>query len=156
MSAAQAITAGQVKIIHALKNRLKWDEEQYRTRLSEDWWVKTSKELTYQEAAAFIRIMEAEAVKGGVWSLEFGAKKHTKMDGREGMASPRQLRYIEGLWGTVSYARNHEQRAAALSWFLHRIIGVDRLEFVTSAQAHKVIEAMNKMKEKKEGGNAGV
>lgn len=152
------INSMQIKKIHALKNQLKWDEEQYRGFLMEqgDGFARSCKDLSEAEAARLIKMMETEAVKGGVWNLPRGDKtKYSGMDGRQGMASAKQLRYIDGLWAEVSYAMNHGQRAAALGWFLHRITGVQKMEFVTSAQAHKVLAALQKMKDKKEERKCG-
>lgn len=139
------ITAGQIKKIHTIKSRLGWSDEEYR-RFIADWWVNTSKDLSYEGAVEVIRSMEAEAVKCGVRSAGCGVKRYEELAGRPGMASPRQLRMIEAMWAGVSRVRGQGARAAALRHFLKRLIGVEEMRFIEAVQTHMVIEAMKWMR----------
>jgi len=147
------IAEWQIKLIHTLKSKLNMDDEQYRLRLS-NWWVRTSKDLTYQEANEFIAELEDEAVAKGVWikRSEFKIQSSTRFNelaGRKGMASPKELRMIEAIWKDVSYTHDVTKRQSALRKFLFRIAGVQDLRFLTSRDAKKVIHALKNMKDRR-------
>lgn len=65
---------------------------------------------------------------------------------REGMATPSQLRHIEGLWMQVSKMPHRTAKEKALQGFLKRIVGVDDLRFVESWMVHKIVRAMQSMR----------
>jgi hypothetical protein len=154
MQTAESITPMQIKKIHALKNRLGWTDEQYREYLMTegDGFALSCKDLSEDEAEKLIRKMELAAAAKGVWKRfgSGGVKKYDELGERPGMASPKQLRMIEAMWAEASkYKRNTEARERALRYFLHRIAGVDRLEFLEQGQVQKIIKAIFKMKERR-------
>jgi hypothetical protein len=59
----KAITASQVKRVHALTTKLGISDEQYRARLSSLYEVTTSKDLTQAQAADLIRRLEEASPK---------------------------------------------------------------------------------------------
>lgn len=153
MQTAQSITLKQIKKIHALKNRLGWSDEQYREYLMTegDGFATSCKDLSETEAEKLIRKMELEAAAKGVWKRYGRGDKYDALAGREGMASPKQLRMIEAMWKEVSKYRKTEARERALRYFLHRIIRVDDLRFIEAWQVSKVIKALEEMKSGKYG-----
>ena len=65
---------------------------------------------------------------------------------RDGMASPAQLRMIEGMWMDVSSMPNRAAKEKALKGFLKRITGVEELRFLEDWQVQKLIKALEHMK----------
>ncbi len=145
------ITKKQIRIIHALKTRLGWDDEQYRGFLmwNSNKFVTSSLELTYEEAERIIIKMRHIAVIAGVW--EEGQKKYKDLDGREGMATSSQLRKIEALWKEVSRAKTGSARKKALRSLLWKKFRVTDIRFLESWQVKKIIKMLEVMKEKKNG-----
>jgi len=141
------VTKRQIKKIHTLKSRLNMSDEEYRLRLS-DYWVNTSKNLSYEEAEDLIQRLEREAIQKGVWSRYSlrGKMKYEDLGERTGMATPRQLRMIEAMWRDVSYTHDPHRRERALRRFLFRITGVHDLRFLRSRDVRKVVNAMKHMK----------
>jgi hypothetical protein len=120
-----------------------------------DGFATSCKDLSEQEAERLIRQMELAAAAKGVWEIRAearkdgsaeGKRKYDELVGRQGMATPKQLRMIEAMWADVSYYRNAEARERALRYFLNHITGVDDLRFVEAWQVRKVIKAIEKMK----------
>jgi hypothetical protein len=149
------IRKDQIRKIKALQSRLKMTDEEYRLLLSEDW-VESCTKLTVAEADMFIEKLQAEAIAKGVWQAPgtgqwHGKTKHEELNNRDGFATPKQLRYIEGLWKEVSRQEDQKARENALENFLLRIAHCQKLRFLTVRKAHIVIEAMKAMKEQKGG-----
>jgi hypothetical protein len=65
---------------------------------------------------------------------------------RDGMATPAQLRMIEGMWMDVSKMPTYTARQKALQGFLKRIAGVEDLRFLETWHVRKVINAIEGMK----------
>jgi hypothetical protein len=139
----------QIKKIHTLLSKLKMPDDEYRYLLS-DYWVETSKKLSYSEAQELIGKLEKIAVEKGVWSQygNRGKRRYEDLKDRHGMASPKQLRKIEAMWKDVSYTHKQDERARALRKFIFRIAGVDDMRMLESKQASKIIEALQNMKHK--------
>ena len=148
-------TKNQIKIIHTLKAKLKLGEEEYRELVQKyHGFSMSSKDLSDAEAAALIGKLEALALDKGVWkkyatsAAPLGKRKYDSLGMRTGMASPRQLRMIEGMWKDASFTHDPHRRELALRKFVLRIAGVDDLAFLTSQGASKVINAIQSMKGK--------
>ena len=140
-----AVTTRQIRRIHALKNRLSLSEEEYRNWLSE-YGVRSSKELSFEEAERLIEDMEGLAIIEGVWERLDGKRKYEDLGNREGMATPKQLRMIEALWRDVSRARSVKERERTLRSFLRNRFGIEDLRWVESWQVKKIVEALRAMK----------
>jgi hypothetical protein len=144
------ITKRQIKKIHTLVSKLGMSDEEYRLLLS-DYWVDTSKKLSYAEAEDLIQRLEREAIKKGVWSRYSlrGKMRYEDLGERPGMATPAQLRMIEAMWKEVSHIHNIERRQRALRRFIFRIVGVSDMRFLEVLHVKKVIKALNEMKRQK-------
>jgi hypothetical protein len=140
------ITKQQIKLIHTLKSKLKLSDEEYRLRLS-DYWVNTSKNLSYDEAEDFITKLKKEAIEKGVWTNRFNrSSRFNELAGREGMATPAQLRMIEAMWKKVSYTHDPAKRQSALRKILFRIAKVEDLRFLRSKDVSKIVNAFKNMR----------
>ncbi|MCQ9626889.1 DUF1018 domain-containing protein [Cetobacterium somerae] len=58
------ISKDQIKLIHVLKNNLKYDDKKYQELLMEKFGVSSSKELTSQQAESFIKTLRTLFEKG--------------------------------------------------------------------------------------------
>ena len=58
------ISKDQIKLIHVLKNNLKYDDKKYQELLMEKFGVSSSKELTPQQAESFIKTLRTLFEKG--------------------------------------------------------------------------------------------
>ena len=140
-------TISQIKIIHALKNRIGLDDGLYLDMLK-SFDVLTSKNLTEGEAEVFISILKEQAIKMGVWKQK--AVKYSELSRTEKMASAQQLRFIESLWADISYQKDDDYKKKSLRKYLIRNFKIDDLMFLTKDKASKVINSIKKMKLNKE------
>ena len=76
--------------------------------------------------------------------------KYEELGRRPGMATPRQLRMIEGMWAGVSRTHKEDHRQRALRKFIFRITHVEDMRFLENWQVQKIIRALEAMKEQKE------
>ncbi|MDH3997593.1 MAG: regulatory protein GemA [Desulfuromonadales bacterium] len=143
------ITKQQIKMIHTLKSAMKMAEETYRGALWEAFGVDSSKDLTISQAESVVRYFEAEAIKQGVWEQRSRERNHDALKNRPGYATPAQLSYIEGLWKIVSRADDANERERRLRTFLMRQAKVHDLRFLKTADASKVICALQEMQKQK-------
>ena len=97
-------TKSQIKKIHTLKNVLTLEDEVYREMLM-SYNVQSSKNLSYFDAVLFIRALEDKAVSLNLWQKQ--PLKYANLS-RDDMATPAQLRMIEGLWRELSYVDNNK------------------------------------------------
>jgi hypothetical protein len=99
----KGITKRQIKLIHTLKNRLGWNDLQYRMFLMENSpnFASSCLDLSEEAAESIIIKMRAEAVKKGIWQDYAKIKKYESLDGRERMATGAQLRKIEAMWKEI-------------------------------------------------------
>lgn len=139
----KGITKQQIKIIHALKNRLGLTDEEYREfiLINSDGWKMSSKELSYWEAERIIQKLKAIAIKAGVW--EERPKKYEDLEGRYGMATPRQIRKIEAMWEEIARARDKKR---ALRRLLEKKFGVSDVKWLEKWQIPKVIKMLEAMR----------
>lgn len=149
--AQKAITAGQIRKIHALKTAIGLDDDAYRTALDTAFSVSTSKALTFDKAQDFIRDLETKAIAAGRWKKWPVKKRFQNLQRRGGMATDAQLRMIEAIWFEVSRAESDEERRKALRKFLFRIAKVSDLRFLDQDCATKVICALKAMQGAKNG-----
>jgi len=122
-------------------------KEEYRLMLS-DYWASSCKDLQVEDAQNLINKLEKRAIEAGVWSRysHRGKMRYEHLKGRPGMATPKQLRMIEGLWEDVSYIHNIERRQRALRKFIFRIAGVSDMSFLESHHVKKVVNAIKNMR----------
>jgi phage gp16-like protein len=155
------IDGKQIKKIHVMKKELGMDDDLYRATLNAQYGVNTCKDLTYIQAARFIAGLDQKTGAGNrhTRTNQGNKAKHENLRGRDGMATPRQLRKIEAMWADVSRADTEEAKATALRHFLKRIVGIENLRFLEGWQVKKVInalEAMQSNKQRKEEKTDGI
>lgn len=106
--------------------------------------VQTSKDLTYAEATIFIEILEEKAIALNRW--EKRAKKYADIKRDTKMATPAQLRMIEGMWRDICYFDNDKFAKKSLRKILKRNLKIDDVMFLTKSQANKAINMIKEMK----------
>lgn len=151
-SARQAVkkepTKGQIKMIHALAAALEDDEPHYRVVLYHNFKVMSSKSLTFDQANQLIDVLQAQAVKDGVWVKNTAFEE---FGNRAGFANPLQLRKIETLWRGVTDLKDEEERKESLRSFLFNRFHVSDMRFVKEEQVTGIMTALRCMKVRKEG-----
>lgn len=133
----------QIKKIHALKNVLGLDEDLYREMLS-SFSVQSSIKLTVTQAGNLIDILEAEAVSRNIWIKK--QPKYSNLERNDDMATPSQMRMIEGLWREICYIDTDKFAKTSLRKFLKSKFKVDDIMFLTKNKAIKVIQGIKKIK----------
>jgi hypothetical protein len=105
--------------------------------------VCTSKDLTNTEANVFASILEEKAIIQNLW-----VKKPLKYDDfdREDMATPAQLRLIEGLWEEIAYESDEKFKKTSLRKIIKSKLKVDDIRFLTKNQANKAINLIKGIK----------
>lgn len=136
-------TIGQVKIIHALRNRLGIDEPTYRDMLA-DYGVTSCADdaFTKPKAADLIGKLESQAINAGVWEKRNAPQKSG--------ITYKQLGKIRAMWEEVSYAPEDE-REKALDKFVNRITGVTFAKWLSREDVPKVLAALKRMKKQAKG-----
>jgi len=135
-------SSSQIRKIHTLKSLLGLEDDLYREMLA-SFGVQTSKNLTFTEAVIFIEILEDRAIELNLWKKL--PKKYDELN-RDKMATPAQLRMIEGLWREISYYDTDAFARKSLRKFLKSKFRVDDLMFLTKSKASKVIQAIQGIK----------
>jgi len=151
----KAISEGQIKKIHSLKNVLGFDDDIYRAILYDRFRVKSSKMLSFNSAGLLIDELEAKALSAGVWEKRNTGSKRQRfndLEGRAGMATPAQLRKVEAMWAQNSRIFEPEGRRKALRSFVMRVAGVSDLRFLDDEGATKVLNALGAMDRKRQSG----
>jgi len=72
--------------------------------------------------------------------------RYDELGHRDGMASPAQLRMIEGMWMEVSRMTTYAARERALEGFLKRVVNVQQMEWIENWMVQKIINAISHMK----------
>lgn len=138
----------QIRTIQMLRKKLKLDNGEYYGIL-DSYGAAHCNELPFESAKQLIDSLKKTAISCGVWEEKKGARKYDNLKNREpNMATPSQLRLVEGLWSDVSYAPP-DQRITALRRFLFTIVKVSDPRFLTMVMVRKVVKALETMKKKK-------
>jgi hypothetical protein len=148
MAAKPTITNNQIQKIHTLISKLKWKDDWYRDNLCGYFGVESSTDLNSYQASFYIRLLEKEAIKNGVW-LKPG-DLHLDLKDREDMATPKQIRMINAMWSEISYYKGKKKRELALGKLLERIVKVSHINFLLKEDVKKVVNALRAMKQSKE------
>lgn len=136
-------TISQIKKIHTLKNILGLDDDLYVEMLM-SFGVRSSKNLTYTEAVVFLEILEDKAAEQNLWKKQ--PKKYADLNRRQDMATPAQLRMIEGMWREICYYDTDDFAKKSLRKFLKSKFKVDDIMFLRKHTAIKVIQAISGIK----------
>ncbi len=146
----------QERKLHALKDALKMTDEYYRELIDINFSpAKSSKELTFNQAASLISALEKRAIEKGAWTKLKGKKTFEELGNRAGMASPSQLRLIAVLWKDVSVVRDIKGRQKELRSWLQNKFKVSDLRFINCLTAGKVIYALKRIKVIKQQNSPG-
>lgn len=141
VSAPQSEAARQIRAIHALKTRLKWSDDDYRSLLRTLTGKTSSKACTSAERRQVREHMQDLAERAGLTAPR--RLSATEFERRRSAASP-QERKVWALWhqlhrdGVV-----RDPSARALSAFVKRQTGQDLLSSLNGAQLSTVIDALD-------------
>jgi hypothetical protein len=136
------VTKEQIKKIYTMKNQLGLDDELYREMLL-NFKAKSCKDLTVEQAAKFIDILEVNAT---------GSKnKFSELSNRAEMATPAQLRKIEAMW--VEFLKislkqeviSKQKTRKSLRKLLQRLYHISDLRFLQRENVSKVIKTIETM-----------
>lgn len=133
----------QITKIHTLKSRLGIDDETYREILS-NYNVKSSKDLSFEHAKTLLEGLENEASQIGVWTKR--PLKYESLVRDDKMATPQQLRYIEGIWREICLIKNDKFSRKALRKILSNKFKTDDIMFIPKDKVNKVIHGLLAMK----------
>lgn len=145
-------TGYQRQKIGYLRKLLGLDDDTYYEMLS-GYGVKSSKDLSFQQAREFLNRLRDNGKQAGVFKPKiqyaFQQYKHNNLDNRDPlMATPAQLRKIEAMWFRVSTQTTDTARYAALEKFCYRVVGKEKLQFLTKEDIAKLVTALNAMRRK--------
>jgi hypothetical protein len=139
----------QIKKIHTLLSRLDIDDATYREMLRTLYGVSTSKALPFNLARSLIARLERSAGITCGWRMLRYPKRFDNLGIREGMATPKQLRHIEGLWFDVTRKGTRAEGLAALREFLRNRFAITGIEAVREDDVTAVLTALKDMKKRK-------
>jgi len=143
----------QKAVLHVAKTQLALDEETYRDILEAHAGVRSSVSLTY---GGFLRVMRHFEACGFERRQIPPGPPLQKGGGRAGMASDAELGKIRAMWAGLAgtyYRPGAEWKA--LRGFLKKRFRVDHENFLTAAQARKVIEAIKAISSREQGAGSG-
>ena len=135
---AKPISKKQIKKIHTLKREMGMTDRAYRQRLG-CVGVKSSKELTFEQAKRFIHYLAIDEAKknGKVYAGKaYGSER----------ISERQMGKIRAMWEEVSYLSDPEAREAGLNALVKRLYHVDMLNWLPRRDAEKLVKTLWSMK----------
>lgn len=144
-------TPTQIKIIHMLKGASGLDDQNYRALLS-SFGVSSSTALSVDDARELIKKMEYLAIGAGWKSRKPMRWDH--LDGRPGMATPLQLRHLEGLWVSVSRQPTLREKQESFNRFLENRFGIARIEWIPAEMVAKIKRSLIIMRKQNEKTNA--
>jgi len=131
----------RIKLIHVAKSQVKLDDESYRDILS-GYGVESSKDLTLDQQVLVIQTMGKLGFKQKSKPSKYNELSDKRI-GNTKLATPRQLRMVEGMWRGSMKVRNKSDEA--LRMFVKRITGVDKLEWVPVWDVKKVVKAIEEL-----------
>jgi phage gp16-like protein len=123
-----ALRARRIKLIHTAKRELGLDDDAYRDLLARETGQRSAKDLDLDQLGAVVEALRRAG---------FRAKPRG-----QALKEP-QHRLIAALWGELHAAGAvADGSARALAAFVRRQTGIERLEWLPSAEAAKVAEAL--------------
>lgn len=133
-------------MIHTLKSALSMSDDRYRAMLWDNFAINSSLDLSGFQAAQLIKFLKNQALQAGVWLGKSKEKYNNLLPRSALMATPKQLRKIEAIWGDVSRAKTTKERAQSLEKFIYRIVGIGKMEWLQKNHVNKIIKALETMK----------
>jgi hypothetical protein len=139
----------QVKLIHTLLSVACVSDRSYRDNLSRRFNGATScKQLTFDEAQELIDALEDFAVSLGFWTRSNNRNRYESLGNRPGMATPAQLRKIEGLWKVAMGMEDDLKAQRTLRVFIMNHFHVSDLRFLEQWKVSRVIRALEAIRDK--------
>ena len=132
-----------IRNIHAAKSALNLPDDKYRAWLLASFRVHSSTLLSDTDLGQAAWELRKRAIASGAWVDP--RKKFGDVANREGMATPKQLRLIEGLWRDRSKMEGHTAREVALTNFLRHHFHRDSLLALTMEDVRVVVNALEHM-----------
>ena len=139
-----------IKKIHTIKSRLALPDDEYRAMLS-SFGVESSTLLNESDALAFISKLESMLIcdkQSAPKALQ--SKRWDSLGLRENMATPSQIRHLEGLFVKVSRQTSLAQKQAAFLVFLKNRFGIERIQWLERSMVAKVKRALVAMESNEE------
>jgi phage gp16-like protein len=127
------LTTQQIRIIHVAKTQLALDDAEYRSVLRQLTGKDSSKQFNQKDFQAVMHHFDTLGFQSS------GAYDH--LGHRPGMATPKQLQYISGLW--KKYAGKDQE--AALNHWLENKFGITNMRFASRETAQQAITALKSM-----------
>jgi len=137
---ADTLRRNELAMIHIAKKDLGLDDETYKALLFTVARVHSSKDLDFHGRKRVLQHFKSRGWKN---------KPATKAKTTRPLASDQQSKMIRALWldlhklGAVA-----DPSEAALASYVKRITSVDALQWLTSAQASRVIETLKKWQDR--------
>ena len=144
-------TKKQSDIIHGLVARLNTVTKKnwYRKELSIRYGVRTSKDLTVEEAKDFIEILTNRAISLGVWKSSYDYRKEKE---RKGMATDKQINMIKAMYTeihplyveiSVIKGKSFEgDRDKALRKLLYRTMKIESLKWLKKEKVKDFVQVL--------------
>lgn len=126
-----------------MKSKVGLNEDDYRAML-DGFGVNTSKDLSDAHALELIKKIECMGIASGTWNTR--KKRWDDLDGRPGMATPKQLRHLEGLWVSVSRQPTLREKQKSFNVFLKNRFGIERIQWIPGNMVHKIKRALKTMR----------
>ena len=146
MPAVDSRRRALLALVHIAKAELGLDDATYRAML---------RRITRRTSAAKCTNRQLEQVLDHLRRLGWQAgkprpaRKYDDLGERPGMATPRELRYIEALWAELTPEQDETIRARTLRAFLRSQYRVEDITWLTEGQAHAAIEALKAIKRRR-------
>ena len=127
-----------IKLIHVAKSKLGMDDDSYRAILAQHGrGMTSSKDLS---------VVELDAVLGHMKRCGFKVIRAGKS---RAMDTGGQLSKIRALWLDLhAFGSVRDPSEKALAAFVHRMTGVEALQWLTGQQASKVIEELKRWRQR--------
>lgn len=129
---ADLMTSRYITLIHIAKSQLNLDDETYRHLLVSETKKSSTKEMTAWELEKVLKNLKSKGFKVA----------KPKKSGSITASEPLH-RKIRSLWLELADAGAVKNRSEkALNAYVKRITGVELMNWLTTAQCHKVIETL--------------
>ena len=133
----RTMTPQQLRAIWTVARGQGLDEDALRDLVEAVSGQRSTRGLTRDQASDVLGHLTGPMPQSGR-----GKSRHREMDGRLNMATSKQLRKIEAMWGDRSHA---DDKPAAMRRFLQHKFSVSDLRFLSRTRASDVIVALSKM-----------
>lgn len=131
-----------IKLIHVARRDLAMAEDSYRAVI-----VGASKGRT--SSSKDLRVNELEAALDHMKRCGFSVKPAKKAQQSRPLANDQQSRKIRALWLSLHQAgKVRDPAESALASFVKRMTGVEALQWLTGAQASRIIENLKHWKDR--------